>query len=129
MGDYRKMEVWKKAKDMAVKIYSISNSKDFSHDFDLKNQMRRSAISISSNIAEGEESGSNPQSIRFFNIAKGSTAELQTQLIISKEIGYISESILEDLFTETSQISTMLTRIIKHRKINDIPATSKPTYL
>ena len=129
MGDFTKLDVWNKAKNLSVSIYTITNSPEFSKDFDLRNQIRRAAISIPSNIAEGEELGSNPQSIRFFNIAKGSTAELQTQLIISKEIGYITESMLEELFTETSQISTMLTKIIKHRKINDIPQTYKPTNL
>jgi len=78
MGDFTKIEVWKKAKDIAVKMYSITTSQSFVKDFDLINQMRRAAVSRSSNIAEGEESGSNPQSIRFFNIAKASVAELKT---------------------------------------------------
>ena len=119
MGDFTKIEVWKKAKDIAVKMYSITTSQSFVKDFDLINQMRRAAVSISSNIAEGEESGSNPQSIRFFNIAKASVAELKTQLIISNEVGYLHESTFNELYGDACQISTMLHKIIQYRKTHD----------
>lgn len=119
MGDFTQIEVWQKAKNIAVSIYSITANQKFVKDFDLINQIRRSAISIPSIIAEGEESGSNPQSIRFFNIAKASIAELKTQLIISKEIGYLQDSIFNDLYTEACQISAMLHKIIAYRKSHD----------
>ena len=75
MGNFRSLEVWKLSKDLAVSIYKLTNIGKFSKDFGLRDQIRRAAVSISSNISEGDESGSNKHSIRYFNIAKGSSAE------------------------------------------------------
>lgn len=116
MGDFTKLKVWEQSKDLSVRIYKITNNGLIGKDFELKNQMRRSAISIPSNIAEGEESGTNAQSIRYFNIAKGSSAELRTQIIIAKEISYIEESEFQVLQSELIIISKMLTNLIKTRK-------------
>jgi len=89
MGNFKKLNVWLKAKDLAVKVYKMTNSSHFIKDFGLKDQIRRSAVSIPSNVAEGDNLDTDRQSIRHFYIARGSTAELRTQLIISMEIGYI----------------------------------------
>ena len=83
MGNFRKLEIWQLSIDLVIYIYKITNSGKFSKDYDLTNQIRRASVSIPSNIAEGDESGSNPQSIRYFNIAKGSSAEIQTQIEIA----------------------------------------------
>lgn len=92
MGDFKKLRVWQESKDLAVEIYKLTNEIEvLSKDFRLKNQMSSSAVSISSNIAEGDELDSNKQSIRHFYIAKGSTAELMTQIIIAAEIGYLDK--------------------------------------
>jgi four helix bundle protein len=77
--------------------------------------MRRSAVSIPSNIAEGDNLDTDKQSIRHFFIARGSTAELRTQLVISMEIGYIPENKYEEFELQCDEISAMLTSLIKHR--------------
>ena len=92
MGDFRKLNVWIKAKDLAVFVYLITNSGAISKDFGLRDQMRRASVSMSGNIAEGDQLDSNLQSIRHFYIARGSAAELHTQAIIAKEIGYLNEN-------------------------------------
>ncbi len=85
MGNFRKLQVWRLAKDLAVEIYKISqDSNQLAKDYRLKDQMCAAAVSIASNIAEGDESGTNKQSIRYFYIAKASCAELITQIIISQ---------------------------------------------
>ena len=66
MGNFRKLRVWQIAKDLAVKIYQLTKEQDFSKDYGLKDQIQRSAVSIASNIAEGDELGSDKQSIRHF---------------------------------------------------------------
>jgi four helix bundle protein len=66
MGDFKKLRAWQLAKDLAVKIYKITNEGKFSTDFDFRNQIQRSTISIASNIAEGDELGSDKQSVHFF---------------------------------------------------------------
>ena len=77
--------------------------------------MRRAAVSIPT-IAEGDELGTNKQAINFFYIAKGSTAEVLTQAIIAKEIGYIAEKIFDQINEKCIAISSMLTRLIQARK-------------
>jgi four helix bundle protein len=115
MGNFKKLLVWLKAKDLAVKVYKMTNSNPFIKDYGLKDQIRRSAVSIPSNIAEGDNLDTDRQSIRHFYIARGSTAELRTQLIISMEIGYIASEDFEELEKSCDEISAMLTAIIKHR--------------
>ena len=115
MGDYQKLNVWIRSKDLAVKIYRISDEGKLSKDFSLKDQMRRSATSIPSNIAEGDELLTDKQSIRHLYIAKGSLAELRTQLVIAQEINYLNDKIYNELESECIEIGKMLTALIKHR--------------
>ena len=74
MGDFQKLKVWQKSKELAIEIYQITNNGPFTKDFRFRDQIRSAAVSVPSNIAEGDELGSNRQSIRHFNISKGSTA-------------------------------------------------------
>jgi four helix bundle protein len=122
MKKFQELRVWQIAKEIAVKIYRLTDSKSFSKDFGLRDQIQRAAISIASNIAEGDELGSDKQSIRYFYIAKGSAAELTTQLIIAHEIGYIENEIKDQLVDECDKISAMLSKLIKARsiKINNL---------
>ena len=116
MGDFQQLKVWLRAKDLAVFIYRITNNGKFCKDYGLRDQIRRAAVSIASNIAEGDELGTNKQAINFFYIAKGSTAEVLTQAIIANEIGYITKKIFEQVNEECIAISSMLTRLIQARK-------------
>jgi four helix bundle protein len=115
MGNFKKLIVWQKAKDLAVKIYKLTDSREFIKDFGLKDQIRRSSVSIPSNIAEGDNLDTDKQSVRHFYIARGSTAELRTQLLISMEIGYIKSETFTEIEDECDKISAMLTTLIKHR--------------
>ena len=116
MSNYENLKVWQKAVELAVSIYHITrDNKSFQKDFGLRDQMRRSSVSISSNISEGDELGTDKQSIRQFFIAKGSAAELYTQIIISGKIGYLREDEIEYFAKECKAISGMLTNLIKSR--------------
>jgi four helix bundle protein len=115
MGNFRKLIVWIKAKEIAVRIYKLGKKDSFSRDFSLKDQIQRAAVSIPANIAEGDELGTDKQSIKHFFIAKGSSAELQTLLIIANEIGYIESELTKELVNECNVISIMLWKIIKAR--------------
>jgi len=115
MGNFQKLHVWQFAKDLTVKIYHLTRKEDFSKDYGLKDQIRRSSVSIPSNIAEGDESGTDKLSVRYFYIAKGSTAELMTQVIIANEIGYIDNSTKNELLDECDKISAMLSKLIRAR--------------
>jgi len=115
MGDFRKLSVWKESIELCKEVYKITSEGQFSKDFGLRDQMRRSAISIPSNIAEGDESGTNKQSVRYFYIAKGSCAEILTQFIIAKEINYIRTELFADLEEKCNKISAMLYKLIESR--------------
>ena len=91
MGNYEKLRVWQLGKDLAVDIYKVTReSESLKNDYGLKDQMQRAAVSVPSNIAEGEVSGSLKNSLRYLHIALGSLAELKTQLIIAGEINYLT---------------------------------------
>jgi len=111
-GGFKSLKVWQKSKDLAVYVYQITNNGIFSKDYGLRDQIRRAAVSIASNIAEGDERDTDKEAVRYFYIAKGSSAEVLTQATIAYEIGYIEQS----TFTETEQkcmeISSMLSKLI-----------------
>jgi len=87
-ASFEDLEVWRRSCRLAVEVYRLL--KDYT-DYGLKDQMTRAAISIASNIAEGAERGTTAEFIRFLRIAKGSAAELRTQLYIATEVGTISK--------------------------------------
>ncbi|MEM6319971.1 MAG: four helix bundle protein [Bacteroidota bacterium] len=97
MSTFKNLWVWQAGINLAEDVYRITNKKPFSTDFGLKNQIQRAVVSISSNIAEGDERDSNKQSSHFFKIAKASNAEVITQLNIAYRIGYLDEIQLSDL--------------------------------
>ena len=116
MSNYENLKVWHRAIDLAVSIYKLTDeNKFFQKDFGLKDQMRRSSVSISSNISEGDELGTDKQAVRRFYIAKGSAAELYTQIIIAGKIGYLEDTEKEYFSNECKGISGMLTNLIKSR--------------
>ena len=117
MGNFKELKVWQKARALAIDIYRITiDSEPLSRDFGLRNQIRKSAISVVSNIAEGDESGTNKQSIRYFHIARGSIAELVTQLDILAEIGYIDKGKILTYIAQYELISVMLHKLVEKRR-------------
>jgi four helix bundle protein len=117
MGNFEKLKVWQRSKNLAICVYKITAKGKFTGDFGIRDQMRRAAISIPSNIAEGDEYGSDKQAIRFFHVAKGASAELLTQTIISKEIDYISNQDFIYVSEECKGISAMLAKLIQARTL------------
>ena len=110
---FESLQVWKRASRLAVRIYQVLKD---CRDYGLKDQMTRAAVSVPSNIAEGYDRGSNPEFIRFLNIAKGSAAELRTQLYIAKEIGEIDQETMAELVEETKGIGAMLNKLEQARR-------------
>jgi four helix bundle protein len=115
MGNFQELKVWNKAKDLAVFVYKITEQGLISKDYGLRDQMRRSAVSVPSNIAEGDELDSDRQSVKYFYIAKGSSAELLTQSVIAHEIMYLNDQHFDHILKGSRAISSMLTRLIGAR--------------
>jgi four helix bundle protein len=123
MSGFRELVVWQKSKALAVAIYKLTSQGGFARDFGLRDQIRRAAVSIPSNIAEGDERDTNKDSVRFLYIAKGSLAELITQLEIAHEIGYLSKDELAIFDQKCSEIGRMLGSLIKARSQTTKPIT------
>jgi len=116
LPSFQKLKVWQAGKSLAVDIYRITQAGIFSQDYGLRDQVRRAAVSIASNIAEGDERDTDKDAVRFFFIAKGSTAEVLTQLIIAYEIGYIPRPEFEHLKSRCLSVSRMLAGLIAARR-------------
>jgi four helix bundle protein len=116
MGNYENLKVWHGAIELAVSVCKVTNENTaLNKDYSLKDQMRRCAVSISSNISEGDQLGTDKQAVRQFYIAKGSADELYTQITISSKIGYLTVDQNESYLNECRAISAMLTNLIKSR--------------
>jgi four helix bundle protein len=107
MNNYKELKIWQKSVDLAVKIYEIT--KDFPREelYGLTSQIRRSAVSISSNIAEGAGRNTKKDFNNFLGISNGSSCELATQLIIAQRINFIEQPALESLQQEIDEIQKM----------------------
>lgn len=99
---------WQKARKLTREIYQITNLPEFSRDFGLKDQIRRSAVSIMSNIAEGFEHGRPSEFHQFLSIAKGSCAELRSQLYVALDANYIPEPRFQELRSHANEASQVI---------------------
>ena len=108
-SDYKELQVWHKAIDLVVEIYKISKLLSKEETYGISDQIRRSAVSIPSNIAEGQSRNSIKEFIQFLSIARGSLAELETQLLICIKVNMLSE----DNIAEAQNITTEVGKMIK----------------
>jgi len=110
--------VWQKAQELAAKVYQLAESNKFiKNDFTLKDQLKRSAISISDNIAEGFEYNNNPDFYRFLRIAKGSCGELRNKILFIRRLKNIEETIGNDLNREATMLGRQLGELLKKVKL------------
>ena len=107
---FEDLEVWKRACRQAVDIY---RKMEGCRDFSLKDQMQRSAISVPSNVAEGQERDSDGDFVRFLRIAKGSNGELRTQTYVAVELGILDKDAGMRIVKESKEISSMLQGLIR----------------
>ena len=119
VNSYRDLIVWQKSRSLAVGVYRLCMSSPFDRHKGLSNQIIRSAISIPSNIAEGDERGTNKDALRFLLIARGSLAELETQLSVAEAVGLIDRPTGEQLATELDDVARLLGGTIKMRKTRE----------
>jgi len=116
MNTFREIKVWQKAMNFVTKLYKNTRSFPQEELFGLTSQMRRSAVSIPSNIAEGFGRKSTNEFKRFLQISMGSLFELQTQLEISKNIDFLAESEYNELYQDSREIEVMFSSFINSIK-------------
>ena len=117
MKNYKELTFWKKSMDLAIEIYKLVKLLPKEEIYALSDQMRRAAVSIPSNIAEGQGRDSTREYIYFLNIARGSCFELETQLRICMNIGYLTEEKVIKSFNLIDEVGKMLTAIINKLKL------------
>lgn len=105
---HHKPNVWKKAIEFVKRIYQITGEFPSEEKFGLVSQMRRSAISIASNISEGAGRNNKKEFNKFLGVAQGSSSELETQLIIARELGLLADQLADELIIELDSISKMI---------------------
>ena len=110
---YRDLEVWKKAMRLAKRIYQVTQKFPNDERFGLTNQLRRAVVSVPSNIAEGHARFGAGEFSRFLSIATGSVAEIETQILLSQDLGYVKEELTFELLAELDIIGKMLRGLAK----------------
>jgi four helix bundle protein len=108
------LEAWKKSHALVVEIYKLTKRFPRDEMFGIVNQMRRSAVSITSNIAEGFSRQSSRERLQFNTIARGSLTELQNQLIISRDVGYISAQEFDHVTAMSRDAHKLITGLVRH---------------
>ncbi len=113
INSYRDLLVWQKAMDLVTEVYKLTQAFPSAEIYSLTSQIRRCAVSIPSNIAEGYGRNATGEYKRFLQIAVGSLFELQTQIEISYNLNYVSKDIFDNFFEKTKELDRMLLSLIK----------------
>lgn len=121
MKNFKELKVWQKGIELVAIVYKITSSFTEEEKYGLSAQMRRAAVSIPSNIAEGHLRKAAKDFKQFLSIARGSCAELETQIIISHKLGFIHDNNFNILFPKIEELSKMLSSF--YSKINSKPPT------
>ena len=116
MKAFRDLLIWQKAMNLVTNTYQITQKFPKEELFGLTSQIRRSAISLPSNIAEGYGRDSNKEFLRFIKIVIGSLFEFQTQIEIAKNINYLNENEFKNLYEETRELEAMIISFSKRLK-------------
>ncbi|MBI4330406.1 MAG: four helix bundle protein [Chloroflexi bacterium] len=107
---------WQKAKELAKHIYELTNEGDFAKDYALKNQIRRAALSPMSNIAEGYARQTDKEFVQFLYIALGSIAEVQSQLHLSHELGYLPGDEFDRVLEQSREVARLVNGLLQYLK-------------
>jgi len=113
---FENLHIWQKGIDLVEDIYTITSNFPNSELYTLTSQLRRSAISIPSNIAEGKGRGGIKEFVNFLHISLGSLYELKTQLFIAKRLTYINSKCYDDLESKILELDKMINSLIRNRK-------------
>lgn len=114
MRTHEKLDVWKKSVDFAVTIYKETGNFPKEEKFGLTSQIRRASVSISANIAEGAARNSTKEFLYFLSIAQGSASEVSTEILIAFRLGFLSEKIYSELYSNLDEIGRMISGLCHH---------------
>jgi four helix bundle protein len=114
MRPHENLEVWKRSVDLVTRIYGVTKSFPSDERFGLTSQIRRAAVSIPANIAEGAARQSTKEFLQFISIAQGSSSELETELLIAVNLEYLTRADFEEVMIEIDSVARMMIGLAKH---------------
>ncbi|HEY5883379.1 MAG TPA: four helix bundle protein [Pyrinomonadaceae bacterium] len=121
MRDFRQIKVWSKAHQLTLEIYKATAVLPVEERYGLTSQLRRSAVSVASNIAEGFGRGGNAELARFLQIGMGSAAEVEYQILLAHDLKLISPQVYADLQTQVVEVKKMLAALIMRVRFDRDP--------
>jgi len=113
---FEDIKAWQEARELLKSIYEITSKGNFSRDWELKNQIRRSTVSVMSNIAEGFDRSSDKELIQFLRIATGSCSELKSQLYVALDQKYITNELFRDIYQKAIEVTKLVNGFIRYLK-------------
>ena len=127
MKDFKELKVWRKAYEFSLSVYLITKSFPREEVYGLTSQLRRAAVSIGANIAEGCGRRSDGEFVRFLQIARGSSAEVEHHLLLARDLKFMPQSSYADLERKLSEVQRMLTSLVSaiQEKLGKAPVKSK----
>jgi four helix bundle protein len=121
---FEDIAAWQKARELTRMVYQLTQSGEFSRDFGFRDQARRAATSIMSNIAEGFERGGNKEFRRYLAIAKGSVGEVRSQLYVALDAEFLSQSQFDQLCNLAVEVSRLISGFIRHLDQSDFQGST-----
>ena len=116
---FEEIQAWQKAYEVTLRVYKLTAAGGFAKDFGLKDQIRRTSVSIMANIAEGHGRRTNVEFANFLNMARGSTAEVQSHLHIARGLEYVPQPDFELLYQQLTEISRMTLSLAQYLRSSD----------
>jgi len=117
---FEDIESWKRARKLANEVYKVTATGSFARDFGLRDQIRRAAVSILSNIAEGFERGGDKEFLQMLSVAKGSCGETRAQLYVALDQAYISPAEFQALLDSTTKVSQLVSRLMRYLRQSEL---------
>ena len=113
---FEDIEAWKKARDLASRVYSVTSTGQLANDYNLTGQIRRASVSAMSNIAEGYARQTDKEFVQYLHIALGSVTEIQSQLYIARDLGYIADAEFSRVYGMAGETARIITGFIRYLK-------------
>lgn len=119
INNFEELKSWQKARELAGYVYGLTRKDLFARDYGLRDQIQRAASSVMHNIAEGFESGSDPEFVRFLKMARRSAGEVQSQLYLALDVGYITEEERQEAYTLAMEVKQLINGMMTYLRKTD----------
>ena len=120
---FEELKVWQKARQLVNEVYTLTKNSEFGRDLGLRNQIRRAAVSVMSNVAEGFERGGTGEFVQFLSMAKGSAGEVRSQLYVAHDQRYLSQEEFDQLASLAIETSRLISGLMGYLQKSGVKGT------